>query len=260
MAEYGKYGQDVEPWRRVPGKDEPQFRPEPSVAEKVGRWLTNDPGMVSPGQVQGLVMKGPTAAANADKLQEMIRAILPKGYGANQAEEALAYMSAKYPKLTGMVQRMRAAPRPLADKNESISGVYDPWAGGRIRIADDLSHYGGVNTAGHELTHAIQDKRAGRVPLNPSPVESPAYTEYGYPSAMKPSISGPGLGRKGPPFEWVGEEKAPYTVANEAYGYDKNPYETQADIGGETAANTYERFRDLRHQNYRDAKAKAATK
>ncbi len=245
MADYGKYGDPVEPWRRIPTRDEPQFRPEPSMVEKVGRWITSDPGMVSPGQVQGLVMKGPTAAANSGRIQELMQKILPGG--GTQAEEALAYMKAKYPKITNLVDRYQIKERPLSGgANASVHGQYTTGVlSPKIEMASDLSHVGGAETLGHELTHAVQDARAPRTALTSGYSGSAGDPYHGPQEAPRMGLSGPGVSRPRTVLSPFSPDST-YDYAESTHGYNDNPFEVQARKGGQTALDTLIRFSDLR--------------
>src|SRR5438874_1627958 len=100
---YGNYGnQDVESWRRIPTRDEPRMEAEPPLWKKITTSVMHDP-LPSPVPA-GLVMRGPTAVANAAKVADLAeRRIGITGQDMPDAYKAVQYLASKYPKLMSKV-------------------------------------------------------------------------------------------------------------------------------------------------------------
>lgn len=104
--------------------------------------------------ILGLSMKNPK---NAFKLARMMMQLLPEGANASQAQQSLAYMMSKYPKLSGI-------PKEIALGDMAKAPGAGPFTRGMygnkmIQIDQGLNNREAVGTLGHELTHAMQDKR-----------------------------------------------------------------------------------------------------
>ncbi len=236
-AEGGVINQDVEPWRRIPTAGESKMEAEPGWMEKLARSVISDPNNVAP-MPWGVVMKGPNAAVNTNRLLDQIKRYLPQGADATPMEQARAYMAAKYPKLYRMAADVDLVP-PSYYESPEVGGEYTGLSprqtgkAGPITIADDSPRDIGVQSLGHELTHGIQDARSQMVRENPT--------------SSRLSLSGPGLPRtpedSGPFLQRPGQP-SPYTVQTDMHKYSNNPYEVQARQGGRTALNTYDDFNE----------------
>ena len=234
---YGTYGDQDMQSRRIPTREESNANP--SFLKRLALSMMNNPTAGADPAVMGLVMKNP---ANVSKLAEIIARDLPEG--ASPARQAMAYIWAKYPKLARLVGETRIAEMQPGPGAQYTAGRYTAAGNGApsaIAVNSAATHPDdAVNTFGHELTHAIQDVRSQRVPKEA--VYPPQPLQLGKPAQPKPSMSGPGLSRTSVEHGPFGAElgsKTPYEQANDAYGYTRNPYETQARQGGRTAGSGY---------------------
>ncbi len=219
----------------------------------------------------GLTLRGPQAERNAAKIEEMVRKILPNYETATNAEKGIAYIQAKYPMLSTRLVRKISTNDKLPFTNTTPISGEGYQAGEYQKSLEDLNgpadisiiHTAptrfAVHDTAHELTHAIQDQRFNRVRDKPQWTGESVATEgtrvpVGTPMRVpKRSMSGPGFSREtdpaGPFVDYVEEGKpdklGQYSAANEIYGYKHNPFETQAEIGGKTATDSWDRYRNL---------------
>lgn len=223
---------------------------EPPLWKKITTSIMSDP-LPSP-MPAGLVLRGPNKYLNASRLAEKIRDILPEGTNSS-AEKAIAYVKAKYPlltsKLTGGINTTDVMP---FDTTESSPELYGQYMTNRKAISIAPKGHDKLDTLGHELTHAVQDMRGQRVParskfpyrseMPPMPAEGEAPT--GGPQPI-PSMSGPGLGRpEVSPFKARRGQATLYEKADQRWGYDENPFEQQAKVGGAGVRDTADNFHD----------------
>lgn len=212
---YGDYPSDnIESWRRIPNANEPKIEAEPSLATKILRTQAGDLG-IAPTMGLGLSMKYP---GNAAKISEMMDRFLPEGPNSSNVAKAMAYIQAKYPKLSGLVrggfhEAGAIEGKPYRSEAGSvIQGIYQPTSR-RIVIRSGNDPYEKVSHTAHEMIHALQDAKGMRQGVSPF---------------LRPSEG----------------ELSPYLRANEEVGYDANPYEIEANKGADTAADTWLRWRE----------------
>ncbi len=207
----------------------------------------------------GLVMRGPTGAANAAKIAREAAMSLPKD--ASEAEAAIAYMRAKYPKIAAMVDGIYPARARHLNQNtpsgfEEVLGMFKPEEN-TVHVnaeAKGVPFGGQVNTVGHELTHALQMHRPTTAALGfpQEGAKAPWFAsqpdpEAAYRGAVSRLRSYP-LERKADllnrryegAYESVHGPETHRLADKEAYL--NNPYEVQARQGGATAGKTYLEF------------------
>lgn len=144
--------------------------------------------------IAGLSLKNP---ANIDKLLKMMANDTGKGAYSPNAKQAFAFLKAKYPKIFGIPTSVRET--DIVRKPRW--GEYNPhFRDVRVAPRPNAPIDSLVSTTGHELTHAIQQKRG-------------AWNTF-----------------------------ADYQKAG---AYHQNPFEIDAERGGETAKTAYEQFMEM---------------
>ena len=127
--------------------------------------VMNDPGLSILPMPMGLVLRGPTAAANAATLAEQIAtklsAVKEAGGEVTPFEYSKAYLSSKYPNLYSVAPSIAEDPYLGRQGAAAVTGM----PSGKIRVNPyfgELSedHRGmQIQALGHELIHSLQAQR-----------------------------------------------------------------------------------------------------